>query len=92
MAFAEPPETMVFTTSRVTEQGYPVLVVAHDADDGAWQFLCGTTNDPRDGVTTSLGRIIERHPEIDALADLPLGWIAWRENDESGWVREPRPS
>lgn len=91
MGFAEPPETIVFTTSRVTEQGYPVLVVAHDADDGAWQFLCGTTNDPRDGVTTSLGRIIERHPEIDELGDLPLGWIAWRESDESDWVREPRP-
>jgi hypothetical protein len=92
MGFAEAPETMVFTTSRVTEQGYPVLVVAHDADDGAWQFLCGTTNDPRDGVSTSLGRIIERHPEMDALADLPLGWIAWRESDESEWIREPRPN
>ena len=92
MAFEEPPDTMVFTTSRVTGQGYPVLVVAHDADDGAWQFLCGTTNDPRDGVTTSLGRILERHPEIQELADLPLGWIAWRESADSGWVREPRPS
>ena len=92
MGFAEPPETLVFTTSRVTEQGYPVLVVAHDADDGAWQFLCGTTNDPRDGVTSSLGRILERHPEIDELGDLRLGWIAWRENDESDWIREPRPA
>jgi hypothetical protein len=91
MGFAEPRETIVFTTSRVTEQGYPVLVVAHDADDGAWQFLCGTTNDPRDGMTTSLGRIIERHPEIDELADLPLGWIAWREEEAGPWVREPRP-
>lgn len=92
MGFAEPPETVVFTTSRVTEQGYPVLVVAHDAEDGAWQFLCGTTNDPHDGVTTSLGHIIGRHPEIDVLGDLPLGWIAWRESGESDWVREPRPA
>ena len=92
MAFAERPETTVFTTSRVTEQGYPVLVVAHDEDDGAWQFLCGTTNDPRDGVTTSLRRILERDPGIEALADLQLGWIAWRESEESDWVREPRPA
>jgi len=92
MAFVEPPETTVFTTSRVTEQGYPVLVIAHDADDGAWQFLCGTTNDPRDGVTTTLGRILARDPEIDELGDLALGWIAWREDETSAWVREPHPS
>jgi hypothetical protein len=70
---------------------YPVLVVSHDADDGAWQFLCGTTNDPKDGVSEHLGRMLERHPDLVELGDLPLGWIAWREDESSGWVREPRP-
>ena len=92
MSFAEPLNTTVFTTSRVMGEGYPVLVAAHDADDGAWQFLCGTTNDPRDGVSESLGRMLERHPELEELADLPLGWIAWREDASSAWIREPRPA
>ena len=27
-------------------EGAPILLVTHDADDGSWQFLCGTTEDP----------------------------------------------
>jgi hypothetical protein len=92
MAFDLSPDTMVFATRRVTELGYPVLVVSHDADDGAWQFLCGTTNDPKDGVTESLASMLERDPVLDELADLPRGWIAWREDKESDWVREPHPA
>ncbi|TMK65748.1 MAG: hypothetical protein E6G60_04425 [Actinobacteria bacterium] len=91
MSFNDPEHTMAFTTRRVTEQNYPVLVVSHDAEDGAWQFLCGTTNDPKEGVTEALGSMLERHPEIEELADLPLGWIAWREDETSAWIREPRP-
>jgi len=85
------PDQTVFTTRRVTELGYPVLVVSHDADDGAWQFLCGTTNDPRDGVTASLASILRDDRDLEALADLPRGWIAWREDDSSEWMREPHP-
>ena len=92
MSFEDPQNTKAFTTRRVTELNYPVLVVSHDADDGAWQFLCGTTNDPKDGVVEYLGRILERHPELVELADLPLGWIAWREDETSAWIREPRPT
>ena len=91
MPFDEPPGRTVFTTRRVTELGYPVLVVSHDADDGAWQFLCGTTNDPKDGVTESLASMLARHPELEELSDLPRGWIAWREDKMSAWVREPHP-
>jgi hypothetical protein len=35
--------------------------------------------------------MLERHPDLVELGDLPLGWIAWREDESSGWVREPRP-
>jgi hypothetical protein len=90
VAFEDQGQT-VFTTRRVTELGYPVLVVSHDAEDGAWQFLCGTTNDPKDGVTESLVTMLDRHPELDELSDLPRGWIAWREDASSEWVREPHP-
>jgi len=91
MSFDDPLDTMVFTTRRVAELKYPVLVVSHDAEDGAWQFLCGTTNDPKDGVTVSLASMLERHPELEELSDLARGWIAWRETEKSTWVREPYP-
>src|SRR5205823_5950392 len=91
MSFDDPLDTMVFTTRRVAELKYPVLVVSHDAEDGAWQFLCGTTNDPKDGVTVSLASMLERHPELEELSDLARGWIAWRETERSTWVRAPHP-
>jgi len=47
--FPDSAETAVLTTRQVLEQGLPVLLVTHDRDDGAWQFLCGTTDDPKDG-------------------------------------------
>ena len=43
--FADPPNTAVITTRPVLEQSAPILLVVHDAVDGTWQFLCGTTND-----------------------------------------------
>ena len=49
------------------------------------------TNDPRDGVTASLASILRGDRDLEALADLPRGWIAWREDDSSEWMREPHP-
>jgi hypothetical protein len=40
-------ETAVFTTAKVLEDGFPVLMVSHD-EEGDWQFLCGTTNNYED--------------------------------------------
>jgi hypothetical protein len=48
--FADPPNTAAITTRPVLEQSAPILLVVHDADDGARQFLCGTTNDSADGA------------------------------------------
>ena len=56
--FADTPTTAFITTRQVLE-GATILLVTHDADDGAWQFLCGTTDDPE-------GRRASR-----AAADLP---------------------
>ncbi|HEV8574994.1 MAG TPA: hypothetical protein VGR43_09835 [Dehalococcoidia bacterium] len=71
----------VYSTRRLMEQDYPLLLVTHDAD-GDWQFLCGTTND---SVLVCLEDVVERFPEVAALADLPLGWRAWRSSPEDGW-------
>src|SRR5262249_53297505 len=43
-SFRELKNFGVFTTRRVIEDHLPILLVAHDREDGAWQFLCGTTN------------------------------------------------
>ena len=84
--FEDPPNLAVFTTSQVLE-GHPVLFVTHDDEDGAWQFVCGTTDDTDDLRVVSLKSMLDREPAIAQVADLPYGWLAWRETSQSDWQR-----
>lgn len=87
--FDDPIDRVTFTTRFVAKEGYPIVLVTHD-DDGDWQFLCGTTNEGDDIVISCFGCIYERHPFIKEFADLPKGWLAWREDENSPWYREPQ--
>ena len=87
--FADPPNTATITTRQVLEANAPILRVAHDADDGSWQFLCGTTNDPADARVVGLGRMCARDPTLRELADLPEGWCARRAGPGAPWHRGP---
>jgi hypothetical protein len=89
--FADPINTLVITTKHVLNDGHPILLVTHD-DDGDWQVLCGTTNDPADGLVVCLGCAYERDTSIGQLSDLPRGWSAWRDSPRDPWRREPSPS
>lgn len=89
--FADPPNVATLTTVHVLDGSRPILYVTHDADDGMWQVLCGTTNDPAEGRLVSLQDMLQREPALAELADLPLGWCAWRDSAQSPWVREPVP-
>lgn len=86
--FGEDLTLGVVTTSRVLK-GAPVLLVAHDADDGGWQFLCGTTNDPSEGRIVHLSGILALDPTVHEVADLPEGWVAFRTAVGGVWKREP---
>jgi hypothetical protein len=77
--FNDPSNAVTITTRQVMEQDLPILVVTHDAEDGCWQMLCGTTNDPDDARVVGLGAVYARDPSVGQLADLPLGWRAWRQ-------------
>jgi hypothetical protein len=81
----------VFTTTRVLDENHPILLVCHD-DDGDWQFLCGTTDEPDQCRLICLKDIVERDPSVNDIADLPLGRRAWRENAGAEWRREAETS
>jgi hypothetical protein len=74
-----------FTTTRVLGE-LPILLVSHD-EDGDWQFLCGTTNEAKDGALVSLGSMFGRDGTLGELADLPEGWTAERSEVGACWVR-----
>jgi hypothetical protein len=79
--FEAPPNTAALTTSDVLEANAPILHVAHDADDGGWQFLPGGAVNPAEA------RVVD--PSLLELADLPEGWQAWRERVGAEWKRRP---
>lgn len=86
--FNENPALGVLTTKAVLS-GSPILMVTHDSDDGGWQFICGTTNNPDDGRIVHLEDIVEMDPTVQEVADLDLGWIAYRAEVGGAWKREP---
>jgi hypothetical protein len=86
--FSDNPALGVLTTVDVLD-GAPIMLVSHDADDGGWQFLCGTTNDPKRGRIVHLEGILASDPTVNEVADLPHGWIAFRNVVGGAWTREP---
>jgi hypothetical protein len=88
--FADPPNVATIALRDIMEGRAPILIVSHDADDGMWQFLDGRDSpDPDDAVILSLDCMLGLDPSIAQLADLPLGWRAWRDAVNLPWKREP---
>ena len=87
--FSDPPNVAAITTRPVLEDGHPILLVTHD-EDGDWQVLCGTTNNPEDGRIACLGCMFDSDRSIGELADLPPGWRAWRDSANDPWIRSEK--
>jgi hypothetical protein len=88
--FEDPPYVAVITLKRVARGEAPVRLVAHDADDGCWQFLDGGAADGADASVVSLEEMTRIDPTLVELADLPPGWVACRYGPGAPWVRSPR--
>lgn len=87
--FKDAPNSLVFTTRSIIEEGKTILFVTHDQVDGAWQFHEGKTVSAADARIAALGEIIFHDPGVVELADLPLGWAAIRDSSASPWKRRP---
>ena len=84
--FSDAPNTAVFICSHILDGREKILFVSHDADDGAWQFLCGKEHDESDARIVSLKYVLDLDPTIVNLKDLPLGHCAERESKNDKWV------
>jgi len=85
--FRDPPNVAVFTLKRIVAGGSPILLVKHDSDDGAWQFLDGDVIAERDAAVVSLQSVVLHDNTLAQLADLPVGWVAWRDTPAAPWER-----
>ena len=87
--FSDEPTTGVLATKRVMGREDPITRVFHDAEDGAWQFHGPNESEAEDAVYVCLHCVVDMDASVNDLADLPVGWCAWRENTASPWTREP---
>lgn len=83
--FDQPPNCAVITLRRIVFDGAPILYVFHDEDDHGWQFLDGQPFETEDGAIVALNEMVARDPSILEVADIPPGWMAWRESPTSPW-------
>ena len=85
--FADSQDTEVVTLERVLRGDSSLVLVTHDVEDGGWQFLDGEHVFEEDGATVLLGEIVQFDPSLLELADLPVGWYAWRAAPDRPWQR-----
>ena len=89
--FIEPPNMAVIANRKIITSGAWIAYVSHDSDDGAWQFHISSSDsvNENDAVLVSLQEIVNIDHTITILADLPLGWCAWRNSKDDVWERAP---
>lgn len=84
--FPDAVATLTYCTGKVVRKRFPVLQVTHDYD-GNWQFLDATTDEPGEPVLLCLGCVVEADATLMEVADLPIGWSAYREEIGAAWER-----
>lgn len=92
--FKDPPNVAVIANRKIFTDGGWIAYVSHDEDDGGWQFHISEAGPPKeaDAFVVGLNEIVELDESVMELADLPLGWHAWRDSKTSPWQRSRAPS
>jgi|GEM_PF-438429 len=84
--FRESRNVATITCKHIMNEHYPILYVSHDSEDGMWQFLCGNVDELDDAMVVALEEVYAKDTSIAAIANLPLGAVAYRSNKESAWT------
>ena len=86
----DPPNVAVITTRGVIDGTDWIALASLDQDDGDWQFIGSEGPREDEAMVVSLRSVFERDSSIGELADLPLGWRAWRMGPDQPWQRGPQ--
>lgn len=84
--FDDKLDTAVFTTKSVLNKSETISFVFHHEEDGAWEFIGNSKYEEHDYIIISLREIIEIDESVLDIADLPLGFQAFREKKGTPWV------
>lgn len=87
--FCIQPETMVVTSTYVTEMRLPILEVSHEDDEeggSLWQFHCGNGDYSMERMQlVRLETVLAIDPSVVDVADLPVGATAKRRAKGLPW-------
>jgi len=76
---------------QVLDGSEPILLVSHDADDHAWQFIGTSDASVVDSKVVGLEEIVQLDPTVLEVADLEPGWQALRDFVGGPWTRRQHP-
>lgn len=82
--------TGVETSALIRDGKEPVVYVSRD-ENGAWQFHGPSDSSQQVAVAVCFHHLTDQDASLHELADLPLGWFAWRDGAGQPWNREPLP-
>lgn len=85
--FDQSPNTAALTTRQVIDEKKTICVVVHYTDDHSWGFLCGTTDDEKDGRIITMREAVALDESLLTIADLPPGWKARRPGRGEPWKK-----
>lgn len=78
---------LAVTTKFVMSGQQPIVEVIH-WEDGDWQFMCNTTENPDDGMVICMGCLFERFPWIERFKSLNRGFRAYLDEVPNEWLIE----
>ena len=86
----DPPNVAVITTRGILDGTDWIARASLDAEEGDWQFVGPGGARTDEALVVALRRVLERDASSAELADLPPGWMAWRDGPEAPWQRGPK--
>ncbi len=88
--FDDSPSVAVITTRGIIDGTEWIALVSLDEEDGGWQFIGPRGARMDEAMVVALSSVFEKDQSIGELADLPLGWRAWRDGPDAPWQRAPQ--
>lgn len=87
--FKDSTNTAVITLKKIINRKEFIGYITHDIKDRSWQFLDkkNTIKNINESAVVSLQEIIDIDSSILEIADLPLGWCAWRDTASLSWQK-----
>lgn len=84
--FDQAPNVACITCPSVVA-GEPVLVVTHYEEDYSWAFLDGQPHDMAAALVVAMSTVLDVHPDLMEVANLPPGWSATRTAIDEPWSK-----